>query len=101
MEYIPKPIDLSGIELSEDLQRDMDHIARNIHENWAYQRKRAGWGYGNSYNAVKKEHPCLKEYDNLPDIEKKMDHVTVEQTIKTLLWLGYVIEKRENNGSEI
>lgn len=95
MEYNPHPIDLSNIVISEDIHNDMERIARNIHETWAQQRKNRGWGYGVSYDKTEKKHPCMVEYDDLPEIEKDMDRATVEQTIKMLLYMGYHIQKGE------
>lgn len=36
----------------------------------------------------------MKEYEDLPELEKDMDRQTVIQTIKMLLWMGYNIEKK-------
>ena len=91
MEYKPHPIDLSGIELNDKLQQDVEVISRHIHEIWAYNRTKAGWVYGNSDAPDRKTHSCLVEYDELPESEKDIDRATVTQTIKMLLWLGYDI----------
>lgn len=92
--YTPHPIDLSEINLDRIKKEDIEKIARNIHETWAEQRRIRGWEYGDLYNEVKKTHPCMIEYEALPELEKDMDRATVEQTIKMLLWMGYTIEKR-------
>ena len=34
-EYIPAPIDLSDVELPNDLEQLTELIARNVHEVWA------------------------------------------------------------------
>ncbi len=94
MEYDPQPVDLTEIELSESIKDDLERIARNIHEVWAWQRKLRGWEYGEVYNEKERKHPCMTDYDDLPELERDMDRATVAQTIKMLLWLGYVIEKR-------
>lgn len=94
MEYDPHPIDLSNIIIEESLEKDLEKIAKNIHETWAMQRKLRGWGYGEVYDASERKHPCMKEYKDLPELEKDMDRETVTQTVKMLLWMGYNIEKR-------
>lgn len=93
MDYHPNPINVSGVKLPPDLQDDAEFIARDVHEVWAKQRLEHGWGYGEYLDSERKEHPCLVEYDALPEIEKDMDRATVIRTIKLLLWLGYKIEK--------
>lgn len=93
MKYRPNPIDLSGVELSEELQKDMEHISRNIHETWGKERVQQGWKYGEVYSAKEQTHPCLIEYEALSETEKDIDRATVEQTIKMLLYMGYKIER--------
>ncbi|MCH5251943.1 MAG: hypothetical protein J1F22_03115 [Lachnospiraceae bacterium] len=94
MEYIPHPIDLTEVEIDEALEKDLERVAQNIHETWAKQRQLQGWAYGSTYDEAGKKHPCMKEYDELPELEKDMDRATVTQTVKMLLFMGYSIEKR-------
>lgn len=91
MDYQPHPIDLTGITIDETLRQDIERIAQNIHEAWAEQRIREGWVYGETNDSVKKTHNCLVAYGELPESEKNVDRITVTQTIKMLLWLGYEI----------
>lgn len=93
MDYCPDPIDVSGVELPAAMGGDVELIARDVHEVWAQQRLKRGWGYGETLDTGRKTHPCLVDYDTLPEIEKDMDRATVIRTIKLLLWLGYKIEK--------
>lgn len=93
MNYRPNPLDVSKIELSPALERDVELIARDVHEVWAQERLQRGWGYGETLDTRRKTHPCLVAYDALPDVEKDMDRATVVRTIKLLLRLGYKIEK--------
>ena len=94
MGYEPHPIDLSNIKIEDYLKKDLEIIAKNTHETWAMQRKLRGWEYGEVYDDTEKKHPCMKEYEDLPESEKDMDRETVNQTVKMLLWMGYRIEKR-------
>lgn len=93
MSYHPNPIDLSHIELSQELQADLETISKNIHETWAFQRLQEGWGYGDVTDEARRMHPCMVEYEALPEVEKDVDRATVTQTIKMLLHLGYRISK--------
>lgn len=93
MGYSPDPIDLNGVELSPALQGDVELTARDVHEVWAQQRLRHGWGYGATLDTRRKTHPCLAAYDALPEVEKDMDQAAVTRTIKLLLHLGCKVEK--------
>lgn len=91
--YTPKPIDTSDIELSDELKRLMETLARNVHENWALGRLNEGWTLGPERSDVLKQHPCLVDYDELPESEKEYDRHTATETLKTILKLGWKIEK--------
>lgn len=94
MDYKPHPIDLDHIGLEPGLEKDMEAIAKNIHETWAEQRRLEGWTYGETHDYKTKKHPGMVEYEDLPENEKDVDRATVLQTIKMLIWMGYHIEKR-------
>lgn len=93
-EYIPHPIDLSEVTIDRSMEKDLERIAKNVHETWAEQRRLRGWEYGEIFDEAEQKHPCMKEYEDLPESEKDMDRATVLQTVKMLLWMGYTIEKR-------
>ena len=44
-------------------------------------------------NDVLKQHPCLVDYDELPENEKEYDRKTALETLKTILKLGYCVRK--------
>ena len=92
--YIPHPVDTSQVNL-DDLQSLLEGLARNAHEIWAQQRLRDGWTYGAHRDDVKRTHPCLVPYENLSESEKEYDRVMVNETLKTILALGYRIVKGE------
>ena len=91
--YKPNPIDTSKIELPEELLELTEKIAENVHENWSVGRLADGWTYGATRNDEKKTTPCLVPYSKLTDSEKEYDRVTAIQTLKTIVALGYKIEK--------
>ncbi len=94
--YIPKPIDLSDVELTEDLSELREAIAENAHEIWAENRQREGWTYGPQRNDVLKQTPDMVPYSRLPESEKKYDREMAMKTIKLLQKLGYDLIKRED-----
>lgn len=39
-------------------------------ENWRKYKEAAGWKYGAEKDSIKKTHPCIVEYDDLPEYQK-------------------------------
>ena len=93
--YIPQPIDLTDVELAEELYELREAIAENAHDVWAAERQAQGWTYGPQRDDQKKETPCMVAYSQLPDSEKKFDREMAMNTLKLLSKLGYDILKRE------
>ncbi len=91
--YHPKPVDTSKIKLPEEIQNLQEMLAENIHEIWSSQRVQQGWRYGPKRDDVKKEHPNLVPYNNLTEEEKDYDRYTAMETLKTILSMGYTIER--------
>ena len=92
--YEPKPIDISKIELSDDLLSLTEKIAENVHDNWALARIESGWTYGEVRDDEKKTTPCLVPYGELSEAEKEYDRITALGTLKLIIALGYKIEKK-------
>lgn len=91
--YTPKPVDTSKIVLPEEMEKLVELLARNCHDNWAKARIEQGWSYGPERNDEKKETPCLVPYEELPESEKEFDRITSTETVKTIMSLGYGIVK--------
>lgn len=96
MTYTPRTTDTSGILLTYELNNLVDFLAKNTHENWANERIKDGWKYGHKRDDRKKEHPCLVPYEELPESEKEHDRIVVKELLKTIILLGFRIEKRVN-----
>ena len=93
--YTPKPIDLSDVELTEDLKELREAIAENAHEIWAENRQAEGWTYGPKRDDQLKQTPDMVPYSMLPEGEKEYDREMAMKTIKLLKKLGYDLIKRE------
>lgn len=93
MTYKPAPRDTSGVVLPRPIEELTELLARNTHETWACQRIEEGWHYGPSRDDARKEHPNLVPYEALSEREKDYDRRTAVETVKTILALGYRIEK--------
>ena len=46
-----------------------------MHENWAEQKRNDGWVYGPEKDPLKKTHPCLVPYEELPFQQKVKDYL--------------------------
>jgi len=93
--YYPHPLDTTDVRLPESLNELMEQLARNVHEVWAAGRIADGWRWGEVRDDEQKLHPCLVSYDELPEIEKDYDRRTALATLKTIVKLGYTIDKQE------
>jgi RyR domain len=93
MLYQPRPIDTSGVTLTEEILQLTERLAENAHDIWARQRLGDGWKYGLRRDDAKKEHPGLVPYDQLDESEKEYDRLTALQTLRAIVALGYRIEK--------
>ena len=91
--YKPKPIETEKIELPEELLELEELIAKNVHENWSQGRIEDGWVYGDERNDELRTTPCLVPYEELSEEEKDFDRRTAMETLKTIIALGYKIEK--------
>jgi ryanodine receptor 2 len=92
--YNPTPIDTSGVELAEELQPLVERLAENAHDHWARQRISDGWTHGISRSDSKKQHPCLVPYSELPESERAYDRLVVVETIRTIVALGFAVQRR-------
>ncbi|MVN88625.1 hypothetical protein GO986_17965 [Deinococcus sp. HMF7620] len=45
------------------------------HESWMAEKVATGWVYGDAKDPDAKTHPCLVPYDQLPDDQKRKDHL--------------------------
>lgn len=91
--YVPQPVDTSGIQLPEELSELVEQMAKNVHEVWAQSRMEQGWEYGDERSDALKQHPCLVPYEELPEVEKAYDRDTALGTLKLICKLGFKIVK--------
>jgi hypothetical protein len=92
MSYTPKPIDVSDVTLSSELNELIERVAENVHELWAQQRMKDGWSWGPKRDDTAKQHPGLVPYSELSDSEKEYDRITTRGVLKAILVLGYRVE---------
>ena len=93
-DYRPRPIHTAHIKLDYELIELVELLAENAHDIWAQQRLNDGWAYGPERCDKSLFHPCLVPYTELPDSEKAYDRNAVLGTVRAILALGFVVEKR-------
>lgn len=91
--YKPQPVNTSDVKLPDDLTPLIEEMAKNVHEVWAQNRINDGWTYGTVRDDVKKQHPGLIPYEELPEREKEYDRTTSQETLKFILKSGFSISK--------
>lgn len=94
MMYKPKPMDTTGIKLPEEITQLVEELASNAHEIWALQRINEGWTKGEKRDDVLMKHPCLVPYKELPESEKEYDRKISMETLKTIVAMGFVINRK-------
>ncbi|XP_066559872.1 ryanodine receptor 1b isoform X5 [Amia ocellicauda] len=103
--FTPCPVDTIQIVLPPHLERIREKLAENIHELWAVTRIEQGWTYGMFRDDNKKLHPCLVDFQHLPEPERNYNLQMSGETLKTLLALGCHVgmadEKAEENLKKI
>lgn len=73
-------------ECAEQWQRDSavkgvqfalsgDRMPQDSHKSWLEEKQRDGWIWGPEKDPVKKEHPCMVPYDQLPESQKVKDRL--------------------------
>lgn len=94
--YNCMPISTKGITLPAELVALVERLAENNHDNWARQRIDEGWTYGPQRDDAHKTHPDLVPYADLPEEEKEYDRLSVVETLKAIMTLGYEIVPRRS-----
>lgn len=63
---------IAGVEMH---LANPDATPEQSHESWLKQKLADGWVYGEVKDAEKKEHPCCRPYDELPQEQKSKDYL--------------------------
>ena len=71
----------------------LEILAEAEHERWMQSMLDEGWTYGPELDEVKKQHPCLVLWKELPEGEKEKDRDLVRGIPVILARAGYAIVK--------
>ncbi len=62
---------------------------KQLHQSWVEEKVRDGWIYGEVKDATLKTHPCMVQYSDLPDLQRRKDEI-FQDTVKELFLLQIV-----------
>jgi hypothetical protein len=68
--------------------KNLQATPEDMHISWMKDKQTAGWKYGLVKDEVKKEHPCMVEYSQLPVEQRAKDHIFAS-IVKSLAHLTY------------
>jgi hypothetical protein len=94
-----KPARKQSTGTERDLEAIIEKLAVKIHEAWMEFRRAEGWTYGEHQDDVLKTHPCLVDFDRLPEGEKEVDRRSARTTIQGLVELSYDITHLAQNAA--
>lgn len=93
MGYVPKPLDVSAIEIPNEILKEIEEISKNTHEVWAQGKIDNGWSWAYEYDEKNRKHPCLVPYEKLSELEKDYDRNTSIGVIKYMIAKGFTIKR--------
>ncbi len=91
--YVPKPLDVSDVDLDADLIDLTELLAENAHEAWAARRAEEGWSYGKRLDGRRKRDPRMVPFTSLPDTEKEVSRTAAMDTLRLVEKLGFRISR--------
>lgn len=97
--YMPQPVDTHNVELNSELRRLAQRFSEHFHDAWASRKLDRDWTYGEQYNFKNKTHPRLKPYALLTRHERERYLEPIEEAMKALIAMGWVVNHVELDGS--
>jgi hypothetical protein len=67
----------------------VEPLAIAEHDRWMTEKQRSGWTYAAKRDNEKLYHPLLVPYDDISEVEKEKDRVTVRNIPVLLAGAGY------------
>uniref|UniRef100_A0A1I7Z2U2 B30.2/SPRY domain-containing protein n=1 Tax=Steinernema glaseri TaxID=37863 RepID=A0A1I7Z2U2_9BILA len=90
--WVPKPVDVSGVELQSDLATMTGRFAEHFHDSWASRKLEKGWSFGEFYSREKLTHPRLKPFSLLKDYEKAFYKERCSECVRALIAWNYTMD---------
>ncbi|KAM4591284.1 ryanodine receptor 2 isoform 1-T1 [Odontesthes bonariensis] len=98
--FTPTPIDISKVVLPLQLEDIREKMAENIHELWVMDKIDLGWTHAPVRDEGKRHDPCLVEFSKLPEQERNQNLQMAQDTLRTLLALGFHISLTDDHAEE-
>ncbi|KHJ85226.1 ryR domain protein [Oesophagostomum dentatum] len=112
--WIPKPVDVSRVDMPRDLQMMTDAFAEHFHDSWASRKAslqrftflyfplilEKGWVHGELYSRQQLTHPRLKPFSLLKDFEKAFYRERCAECLKALLVWGYTFDLADRDAAD-
>jgi len=76
-EVTPENIKQSAMEGVEFLRENPDKTPKDMHDNWLAFKKKEGWKFGENKSVMRKTHPCMIDYKDLPEEQKVKDRLFI------------------------
>jgi ryanodine receptor 2 len=93
--YNPMPINVSHVQLNNELNTLVQKFSEHYHDAWAQQRQESGWTYGQERDEEQKKHNRLKPYSMLDNFEKETYRDPIRDGLAAMLALGWRVEYQE------
>jgi len=74
------------------LDSGLTMLPEDSHKSWMEEKVRDGWVYGPVKDAVKKEHPCMMPYHDLP-VEQRTKDYLFREVVHTLVKMNTVFNR--------
>ncbi|XP_052415505.1 ryanodine receptor 3-like isoform X1 [Carassius gibelio] len=97
--FNPRPVNTANICLPEKLEYIANKYAEHSHEKWAAEKVLLGWKHGENIDEKAKTHPMLRSYKSLTEKEKEMYCWTVRESLKSMLAMGWSIDRTREEDS--
>ncbi|KAK0411652.1 hypothetical protein QR680_005766 [Steinernema hermaphroditum] len=98
--WVPKPVDVAGVELRSDLATMTGRFAEHFHDSWASRKLEKGWTFGDFYSREKLTHPRLKPFGLLKDYEKAFYKERCSECVRALVAWKYVIDVADQDAAQ-
>uniref|UniRef100_A0A8C0IDS4 Ryanodine receptor 3 n=1 Tax=Bubo bubo TaxID=30461 RepID=A0A8C0IDS4_BUBBB len=99
--FDPKPVSTANLVLPEKLEYIVSKYAEHSHDKWAFDKTNSGWKYGVSLDENMKTHPLIRPFKTLTEKEKEIYRWPARESLKTMLAMGWSLERTKEGGEAI
>ncbi|XP_010122362.1 PREDICTED: ryanodine receptor 3-like, partial [Chlamydotis macqueenii] len=99
--FDPKPVNTANLVLPEKLEYIVAKYAEHSHDKWAFDKTNTGWKYGVSLDENMKTHPLIRPFKTLTEKEKEIYRWPARESLKTMLAMGWSLERTKEGGEAI